>query len=271
MMIFMKSQDTQDEASFFSHSSHKLKDSWKLWKIIGEREERIEYLLNMLKNKPNRGIWVLDAGSGHGAWSKLLGQKGYDVVGIDVSKIPMKNANIGCAIKNVSFLVGDLLEIPIKQETFHVCFCSKFLHHFRNVEDIIDELSRVILKGGEFLIYEPNESSIVYKLTELIKKFIPRKQMQIMGIDTINETIHSWKLYVNSLRAKGFKQIRIMFLESSEQESPFNTKTIATFLHTFGFAIGMVMSIRFLLFKMISKIPNQASSCGQVVIYSRKD
>jgi len=218
----------------------------------------------MLETKPTcEKVWVLDAGSGHGAWSKLLGRKGYEVAGVDVSNVRMKDAKKGCTIKNTSFLVGDLMRAPFKRETFHVCFCSLFLHHFERVEFIIAELSRVTKRGGEFLICEPNGLNIVYRLTEFGKKFVSRKWLMLKGTDTTNETIHMPRSYVNFLRIHGFTNIKVIFCHSREQECSFDGKITSAFIHTYGISIGTIMLIRFILLKAVLGIPRRDLCCGQ--------
>lgn len=266
----MKSQDTKEEMAFSYPRSTK-KGMARLWQLTGERDIKDEDIVKMLEDRPDQKIWVLDAGCGHGRWSKLLGEKGFEVVGADVSRERVEFGHGNCQVKNVSFMVGSLLDVPVKREAMQVCFCTHVLHHFRDLESVIDELSTVLQGGGEFLIFEPNGSNLVYKLTELGKRFAPRKLMQTKDMDTVNETIHPWQSYVSFLGARGFKNIKVTFLDSGEQAVPFDAKTVMAFLDAYGLTKGVAMSVRLFLFKVASRIPSQSASHDQVVIHSWKN
>ena len=261
------SQDTINEIQFSAH--HPLKDPWNLWKIIGARQETVEHVLEMLKVKASPNVLVLDAGSGHGAWSKLLSDKGYSVVGADVSSFHMKNSKKKYGA--VSFLISDLLHAPFIQETFNVTFCSHFLHHFQNLGEVMAEFNRVVKEEGEILVYEPNGANLVYRFTEMGKHILPRKIMQGIGVDSTNETIHQYNAYVATLLAFGFKNVRTRFVNDDAQEAKFDSALAKTFLHTYGISVGITMLARFLLFKLVARIPNESLGCGNLIIHATKN
>lgn len=266
----MVDQNTKDEIRFSGNQSCE-KRFRQLWELTGYSEKRIEKICGMFLIKPvSDQTWVLDAGCGHGMWSKALSKKGYIVVGTDVSNIRLKAAKKWNASENTLFVVGDLMKAPIDKEAFHACLVSLFFHHFRNPESIIAELLRVNKKGGEILIFEPNGINIIYRLTESIKKIIPRKWMMLKSIDSTNETIHSTKTYVNALKKQGFSPIKILYMYSSEQECHINGKVVRAFLRAYGIQVGIIMLARLLLFKIATKIPIKNLSCGDLIIHAVK-
>jgi ubiquinone/menaquinone biosynthesis C-methylase UbiE len=247
------------------------KNRSKLYRLVGQSPYYVERIIRSFWTKPTSEIWLLEAGSGHGAWSNLLSRKGYEVVGVDIQNMRLKEAKRRVTNKSVSFLAGDLLRTPFKQETFHVCFCSYVLHHFRRIDFILAELLRVTKRDGEFLISEPNGSNLAYRLTEFVKKFTPRNWMMRKGINTTNETIHSPNSYINFMATQSFSDVEVRFANSREVECPFDGRVLAAFIDAYGFAIGVILFIRMLLFKAISKIPNSTLSCNQLVIHARKN
>jgi ubiquinone/menaquinone biosynthesis C-methylase UbiE len=212
---------------------------------------------------------LLDAGSGHGAWADLFSGKGYSVVGVDLSHRRMKLANERRTNETVTYLAGDLLNTPFKNQSFNVSFCSYVLHHFRRMEQILAELSRVTHRGGELLVTEPNGSNVIYRLTEFSKRFAPRKWMLAKGIDSTNETIHSSKYYIDSLEAQGIKKLKIIYVNSRQLECRFDGKTVTSFLEEYGLPIGSIMLIRMLLFKAVSRIATSTLSCDQIIIHAQ--
>ncbi len=259
-------QNTFNEI-FFS-GNRPLRDESKLWKLLGDPKQEIEAMIGMLKASPSRDILVLDAGSGHGAWSKLLFDMGYSVVGVDVSSFHMKNSKQ--KYREVPFTIGDLLHSPFKKESFNVVLCSGFLHHFPDIKKIIAEIHRVSKGMGHILICEPNGSNIVYRLTESCKHILPRQMLQNAGVDSLNETIHQYPTYIETLLALGYKNIRLKFVNAVEQEAKFDTLLAKTFLHTYGLPIGIIMMTRFILFKSSLKLGIRTLSCGQIIISATK-
>ena len=275
----MSNQDGSNEIFFSDHtySSNRPNSLYKLHLLVGENKVHINPILDLLEIKPNsKRVLVLEAGSGHGACVDLMSSKGYTVVGADISNSRVKkshrvyNESSGYYNQNASVITSDLTRAPFKQEAFHICFCSFFLHHFVDIKHIIYELSNSIKNRGEFLIYEPNGLNILYKLTEFVKKITPRNWMMQQGINTLNETIHPPKLYVTALKIQGFEKIKLTFYNSPEQECQLNGKVVKTFLNAFGLPKGILMLCRFLILKTVSKLPQKHLSCGNLVIHGRK-
>jgi ubiquinone/menaquinone biosynthesis C-methylase UbiE len=260
-------QDTINEIYFFANDV--LKDAWKLWEILskGAAEQRNK-MFEMLRAKPSPNIWVIDAGSGNGFLSKLLSDKGYAVIGADVSSFRVRDAKK--KFSAISFIISDLLHAPFTQKTFHVAFSSNFLHHFQNIRGVIAEIEKVAKVGGEILINEPNGTNLVYRFTEMLKRISPRELMQRTGVDSKNETIHQYNVYVDVLKSLGFKNIKVKFVNAAEQEAKFNSIVAKTYLHTYGIPMGIIMIMRFLFFKSVLKIQNKSLSCGQLIVHAIK-
>ena len=260
-------QDTIDEIHFSSNCL--LKDDWKLWEILCRgAPEQEKKMFEMLKAKPSPNTLVLDVGSGHGFLSKLLSEKGYAVIGADVSSFRVRDAKK--KHNTIPFIISDLLHAPFTQETFHITFSSCFLHHFQDVHKVIAEIERVAKVGGEILVNEPNGTNLVFRFTEMLKRISPRGLMQRTGIDSRNETIHQHNVYVDVLLSLGFKNIKVKFVNAVEQEVKFDSVVAKAFLHTYGISIGMIMIMRFLLFKSVLKIQNKSLSCGQLIVHAIK-
>ena len=86
----MSVQKGKDEI-FFSANTY---SDQRLMKLVGEVKVHIEPIFDLLEIKPNsKRVWVLEAGSGHGAWVDLMSSKGYTVVGADISNYRLKKSH----------------------------------------------------------------------------------------------------------------------------------------------------------------------------------
>jgi cyclopropane fatty-acyl-phospholipid synthase-like methyltransferase len=82
-------QAKKDEISFFNMPECKTYEETGV-NNLGVFIEEIYDLLKL--SHPTKGEIVLDAGCGSGAWGLSLAKKGYVVVGVDISKMQIKQA-----------------------------------------------------------------------------------------------------------------------------------------------------------------------------------
>ena len=108
-MGLMASQNTRDEIDFSGNQSGE-NNFRQLWTLTGYTDELIDQICEMFLAKPFTEVWVLDAGCGHGMWSRCLSEKGYSVVGTDVSNVRLRSAMKWNNTENTSFVVGDLMK-----------------------------------------------------------------------------------------------------------------------------------------------------------------
>ncbi len=109
-------------------------------------------MIKELEKHLSRGI-VLDAGCGEGRTLQLLEQRGYQVVGTDLSKQCLLRAQS----KNPFLaLVSARLEfLPFPSESFDALIAGEVLEHIDNDELAVKEFYRVLRKGGIAIITVP--------------------------------------------------------------------------------------------------------------------
>jgi ubiquinone/menaquinone biosynthesis C-methylase UbiE len=97
-----------------------------------------------------RGKTCLDAGCGGGrnsiAMAKLAAK---EVIGIDVGEEGLADARRRSeGLPNITFLGASILDIPFEAEMFDIVWCAGVLMITANEEKALDELTRVLKKGG---------------------------------------------------------------------------------------------------------------------------
>lgn len=94
---------------------------------------------------------VLDLGCGNGRLFEFL--RPIDYTGIDSSENLLKEAKK--RYPDVSFVNGDMLEIPLKDNEFDMVFCIAALHHIpsKNLrKKAVSEIKRVLKKDGILIL-----------------------------------------------------------------------------------------------------------------------
>ena len=109
----------------------------------------------------------LEVGVGSGANLSLISNEGYNASGIDISKDSIKITKNLFKKKNfkANLKVGDMTNIPYKSNKFDCVFdvFSSCLLAKKDGEIFLNEVSRVLKKGGKFFSYFPSKKSKMFK------------------------------------------------------------------------------------------------------------
>lgn len=108
------------------------------------------------------GRIMLEAGVGTGRFSIWLSEKGFEVVGIDISKEMLKQAKRKIQISNVplNLVLGDVHFLPFKKGIFDNCICINVVNHITEIDQFLKEVKYVIDHKGSFIVNFPNLQSL---------------------------------------------------------------------------------------------------------------
>ncbi len=117
---------------------------------------RIVTLLDYLDVQPSDKI--LDAGCGEGFYLMLLDELyGCQIVGLDNDPQILERAKRWVGEKsNVKFVVGGVTKLPFEDESFDKIILSEVLEHVPDDRQALNEVYRVLKKGGTLGITVPN-------------------------------------------------------------------------------------------------------------------
>ena len=128
------------------------------WKRVAKPHKdlpKLPYIHELTRKlKKFRVKKVLDLGCGSGWLSIFMSKYGFEVTGIDASKPAIELANAWAKEDNanVSFLAGDLLNLPFNDGAFDAIVCNSVLEHFRLDQGkiIFDKVHKILTAGGFF-------------------------------------------------------------------------------------------------------------------------
>ncbi|MEP6703699.1 MAG: methyltransferase domain-containing protein [Acidobacteriota bacterium] len=114
--------------------------------------------------RAGHGERLLDIGCNWGRWSIAAARKGYKPIGIDPSLDAVLAARRVARQLNAeaAFVVGDARFLPFADNAFDTVFSYGVFQHFskENVRISLDEVTRVLRKGGSTLVQMPNKYGI---------------------------------------------------------------------------------------------------------------
>lgn len=117
-------------------------------------EELVAFVSRTFGSLSNRGaVRLLELGCGPGANVWFMAREGYQVSGVDGSKVAIQRASDRLASEGLEadLRVGDLLSLPFEDNSFHGVFDIAAIQHnvCRNQHLILAEARRVLRPGGK--------------------------------------------------------------------------------------------------------------------------
>jgi len=126
-----------------------------------------EETLNNLLHKPLDRQSVIECGSGSGRISALVAGKAKDTMLLDIVEPVVAKCKRLFKEYNLKgkFIVGDILNMPIKNNMFDLVWNSGVLEHFIGSErqTALENMKRVCVPGGLMLIFTPSRKALFYR------------------------------------------------------------------------------------------------------------
>ncbi|MCX5704068.1 MAG: class I SAM-dependent methyltransferase [Candidatus Omnitrophica bacterium] len=130
--------------------------------------------MDIVKRYCGLNFMVLDLGAGSGEGRpKSYSLKGLVKVsiGVDINKGLYKNEIIDKKV------LWDAYSLPFKKEAFDLIYCDYVLEHIKQPQDFMEDLGRVLKKGGFFIFRTPN----LYHYVPLIAKVASRLPKSVLA------------------------------------------------------------------------------------------
>ena len=150
------------------------------------------------------GKLVLDLGCGGGFMSECLARQGARVIAVDPSASVIQVANEHARKQGltIDYRAGWAENIPIDDNSVDCVICVDVLEHVDDLEQVLDQIQRVLRVGGLLLFDTINRTPLavlaVVHLGETVLRFLPR------GIHDPAKFIKPFELQ-SKLSRRGFK------------------------------------------------------------------
>lgn len=135
---------------------------------LSGRDSRLSAVLSMVE-----GDTILDLGCNVGILSRVLAERGKNVLAIDISKDAIDKANLFNRTKNLRYLFGDIHKMELPDNKFDSVLFLEVLEHVGKPEIFLEEFLRILKPGGCLIISTPNALSYINILYNLL--FFSRK------------------------------------------------------------------------------------------------
>lgn len=122
-------------------------------RVAEHAQQQIELVRDQVRSfiVPSGDEHALDAGTGAGTLALALAPLVRDVVGVDIVPELLERARAG-APDNVTFVEGDVTNLPFEPGSFDLSCSRRTLHHIARPERAVAELTRVTAPGGRVFV-----------------------------------------------------------------------------------------------------------------------
>lgn len=162
-----------------------------MYRIV-ERERKAKTMLAILSehfHKPLNMLSILDVGASTGIIDNYLAEHFGHVVGIDIDQHAIDYASRSSQKQNLRFIVADAMNIPFQAGEFDVVICSQVYEHVPDANRMMEEIHRVLSKGGVCYFAATNRLKLIephhnLPFLSMLPKSVADFYMRVMGKGT---------------------------------------------------------------------------------------
>jgi demethylmenaquinone methyltransferase/2-methoxy-6-polyprenyl-1,4-benzoquinol methylase len=168
-----------------------IKKCFKIWAPIYDYVNVFTFAIRtkvVSVTNTEKGSKILDVATGTGKQAFAFGERGYEVVGIDLSEDMLKVANKKNRHRHVRFVVADATKMPFEANYFDVSCISFALHDMPLPirEKVLEEIVRVTKPEGTVVIVDyalPRNRVVKYLVYRFVGSYESRYYPQFIGSD----------------------------------------------------------------------------------------
>ncbi|PRP73392.1 putative 3-demethylubiquinone-9 3-methyltransferase [Planoprotostelium fungivorum] len=139
-----------------------------------------------------RELTFHDIGCGGGICTEELAKRGFNMIGVDMSKESIRQATTHAreqGIQNVNYVIGNAYDLSfIPPASSDGVVMSDVLEHFHDLPTVVHQVSRM-LRPGSFLVFDTMKRNW---LTFIINEVVQNSPLAILPQHT-----HHWSLMIN--------------------------------------------------------------------------
>ena len=142
--------------------------------LVREGREKMQAAIIEKLPKDLRGTRILDAGCGTGVLSRMLDERGAEVVGVDISEKLIEVAkNRSSLNKNIEYFAGDMKEQSFGNFDYIIAMDS--LIHY-STEDVISSIADFSTRANNSVLFTVIPSTFVLNTKLRLGKFFPKSE-----------------------------------------------------------------------------------------------
>lgn len=181
------------------------------YKVSNPAAKRMELMLKYIGSEP-----ILDAGCGAGWLITSLARKGFETIGLDLSRNSLRISKRFFSEANAEdrIVLSSIHQIPFPDNYFGTVVLFDVLEHVKEIFMALSEVKRVTKKGGHILITLPNATGSYSLINDVLKermlmKVLPLKSLtQYETLKHHHRHLHHYSWWARLLKEHGFTIVK---------------------------------------------------------------
>ncbi len=182
------------------------------------REGRQKMLLAILDKLPQdlKGARILDAGCGTGVLSRMLDERGAEVVGVDISdKLVEVAKNRSRSHGNIEYFSGDMNEQSFGNFDYIIAMDSLIHYH---AEDVMSSIADFSNRANKSVFFTVIPSTLALRTKLRLGKYFPKSERSPEVVPIDGGRLHQLKTYGVKASLSKVKRIKSFFYVSEAWE-----------------------------------------------------
>ena len=211
-LVYVNPQPTNEELREFYASKYdydyQTENEERLFKIARKTLACLEKILH------NDTGNLLEIGCGRGYFLKIAKEQGWNVTGVEISE---DASDFAKSKLNLNVVSGELLDAKFPDKEFDVVIMRHSLEHVSNPSEVLDEISRILGRGGGLLrITGPHIYIIASKLCGKAWEWLsPPAHLYFFSPSTLKQILQKYGfgiLQINTQRGDAKNIFFMMFI-----------------------------------------------------------
>lgn len=156
-------------------------------KSLGSLDNFLSWMNQVINKLGLYDSIILDVGCGWGEHALVLAQFNKKVYALDKVDY-VKKVIESFKVKNLKFILGDAVNILLKDNSVDIVYVNEAISHISDVEGALKEFKRVLKKGGEIVILDSNRHTLAgLKTMNVVMPKIDREEYAPMRAKALGE------------------------------------------------------------------------------------
>jgi len=184
--------------------------------LVREGREKMQLAIMEKLPKDLRGVRILDAGCGTGVLSRMLDERGAEVVGVDISEKLIEVAkNRSSLNKNIEYFAGDMKEQSFGNFDYIIAMDS--LIHY-STEDVISSIADFFNRANNSVLFTVIPSTFTLRTKLRLGKYFPKSERSPEVVPIGWGQLHQLEAHGIKASLSKIKRIKTFFYVSEAWE-----------------------------------------------------
>ena len=184
--------------------------------LVREGREKMQAAIMEKLPKDLRGARILDAGCGTGVLSRMLDERGAEVVGVDISEKLIEVAkNRSSLNKNIEYFAGDMKEQSFGNFDYIIAMDS--LIHY-STEDVISSIADFSSRANNSVLFTIIPSTFALRTKLRLGKYFPKSERSPEVVPIGWGQLHQLETHETKASLSKIKRIKSLFYVSEAWE-----------------------------------------------------